>query len=106
MNVTDVTPRAMEAMIATWPGNIRELSNAIERAMLFCDGEAIDLPDLPAACSQGVRMGPDPLYSRRETGKYSFGQNSARNITVERLPPIFAIPPRRAAKPRTWDWIV
>lgn len=48
-NVTDVTPRAMEALtVYTWPGNIRELNNAIERAMLFCDGEMIDLPDLPA----------------------------------------------------------
>jgi DNA-binding NtrC family response regulator len=48
-NVTDVTPRAMEAMMAYhWPGNIRELNNAIERAMIFCDGESIDLPDLPS----------------------------------------------------------
>lgn len=48
-NVTDITPRAMEAMVAyAWPGNIRELHNAIERAVLFCDGEMIDLPDLPA----------------------------------------------------------
>lgn len=48
-NVTDISPRAMEALVAySWPGNIRELNNAIERAMLFCDGEVIDLPDLPA----------------------------------------------------------
>jgi DNA-binding NtrC family response regulator len=48
MNVIDVNPRAMEALVAySWPGNIRELSNTIERALLFCDGEAIDLPDLP-----------------------------------------------------------
>ncbi|HMN58873.1 MAG TPA: sigma-54 dependent transcriptional regulator [Anaerolinea sp.] len=47
-NVIDVTPRAMEALVAyRWPGNIRELSNSIERAMLFCNGEVIDLPDLP-----------------------------------------------------------
>jgi transcriptional regulator of acetoin/glycerol metabolism len=38
----------MEALVAyRWPGNIRELNNSIERAMLFCDGETIDLPDLP-----------------------------------------------------------
>lgn len=49
MNVIDVTPRAMESMMAySWAGNIRELANAMERALLFCDGEAIDLPDLPA----------------------------------------------------------
>jgi DNA-binding NtrC family response regulator len=49
LNVTDVNPRAIEAMMAyPWPGNIRELGNAIERAMLFCDGETIGLPDLPA----------------------------------------------------------
>lgn len=49
MNVTDVTARAMEALVRySWAGNIRELANAIERAMLFCDGQSIDLPDLPA----------------------------------------------------------
>ena len=31
-----------------WPGNIRELSNAIERAMLFCDDPVIDLSHLPS----------------------------------------------------------
>lgn len=49
MNVIDVAPRAMEALTAYhWPGNIRELNNAIERALLFCDGETINLADLPA----------------------------------------------------------
>jgi len=48
-NISDVTPRAMQSLVAyDWPGNIRELSNAIERAMLFCDDPAIDLPHLPA----------------------------------------------------------
>ena len=48
-NVQDVAPRAMKAMIDyDWPGNIRELSNAIERAVIFCDSGTIDLADLPA----------------------------------------------------------
>ena len=48
VNIQDVTPRAMEALINhTWPGNIRELRNVIERAMLFCDECSIDLPHLP-----------------------------------------------------------
>ncbi len=49
MNIIDITPRAMQALVSYhWPGNIRELSNTIERAMLFCDDPAIDLPHLPA----------------------------------------------------------
>jgi DNA-binding NtrC family response regulator len=49
MNVIDVKPRAMDALIAyDWPGNIRELSNSIERAILFCDEESIDLAHLPS----------------------------------------------------------
>ena len=47
-NIQDLTPRAMEALIAyDWPGNIRELRNAIERAIIFCDDAAIDLQHLP-----------------------------------------------------------
>ena len=51
-NITDVTPRALSALMAhTWPGNIRELKNVIERATLFCDEACIDLPHLPAELS-------------------------------------------------------
>jgi two-component system, NtrC family, response regulator AtoC len=49
MNVDKVTPMALKALTEyKWPGNIRELRNAIERAMLFSDGETIDLGQLPA----------------------------------------------------------
>jgi len=47
-NILDVSPAAMQALIDyEWPGNIRELSNAIERAVLFCDEPTIDLNHLP-----------------------------------------------------------
>ncbi len=55
VNIRDVTPRALQALMAhTWPGNIRELRNVIERAMLFCDEEAIDLPHLPYEIQPGA----------------------------------------------------
>lgn len=45
--VSGITPRAIEALKAHhWPGNIRELRHVIERAMLFCDDEEIDLGHL------------------------------------------------------------
>ena len=49
VNIQDVTPRAMEALINhPWPGNIRELRNVIERAMLFVDEVSKDLSNLPS----------------------------------------------------------
>jgi len=47
-NITGITPRALAALkAAPWPGNIRELRHLIERVMLFCDDEVIDIGHLP-----------------------------------------------------------
>lgn len=55
LNVTDISQRALEALVQyKWPGNIRELSNAIERALLFCDDAVIDLSHLPADICRSV----------------------------------------------------
>jgi len=46
--ISGITPRAIKALKKhTWPGNIRELRHVVERAMLFCDDEEIDLGHLP-----------------------------------------------------------
>jgi two-component system response regulator AtoC len=46
--VSDASPRAISALKAhPWPGNIRELRHTIERAMLFCDDEVLDIGHLP-----------------------------------------------------------
>ncbi|MEO2091293.1 MAG: helix-turn-helix domain-containing protein, partial [Gemmataceae bacterium] len=48
--LTGFTPAAREVIQRHhWPGNIRELRNAIERAVLLCKGTEIDGPDLPPA---------------------------------------------------------
>jgi two-component system response regulator AtoC len=53
-SVRDVGPQVMEALKAyDWPGNIRQLRNAIERAMLFTDNDILELahfsPDVVGA---------------------------------------------------------
>ena len=43
-----IAPGAMRALRAhSWPGNIRELRNVIERAVALCPGDVIELDDLP-----------------------------------------------------------
>jgi DNA-binding NtrC family response regulator len=43
-----IAPEAMQALLAhSWPGNIRELRNVIERAVALCPGDVIGLDDLP-----------------------------------------------------------
>jgi DNA-binding NtrC family response regulator len=49
-SVHGFTPAALEDLERYgWPGNIRELRNAVERALLSCRGEVIDVCDLPPA---------------------------------------------------------
>jgi DNA-binding NtrC family response regulator len=44
-----VSNTALKTLCAyDWPGNIRELINVVERAVLLCDGEEIGPEDLPA----------------------------------------------------------
>ncbi len=46
--VEGVTPEAMDYLLAhSWPGNIRELENAIERAVVFARSTGITPEDLP-----------------------------------------------------------
>ena len=39
-----------------WKGNVRELKNAVERAMIFCDRETIGVDDLPAELHGAKRI--------------------------------------------------
>jgi DNA-binding NtrC family response regulator len=63
-----IAPAALELLRAyRWPGNIRELRNVVERALVLCDGDAIDLAHLPldkmrpSASVLVPALGPDVL---------------------------------------------
>jgi DNA-binding NtrC family response regulator len=54
--VTHLDPEAVEALVAyDWPGNIRELENVLERAVVLADGPSVTLEDLPVELRQPGR---------------------------------------------------
>ena len=72
-NVTGYDREAEEAILAhDWPGNIRELENAIEHAVVLTDAERIRIVDLPEAAVHSPRpmlrlppsqeVSPDPRH--------------------------------------------
>jgi len=53
-SVNGMSDEALAALEAHgWPGNIRELENVLERTILFCKGDRIELADLPEDLSGG-----------------------------------------------------
>jgi DNA-binding NtrC family response regulator len=66
IKVRTISPDALEALSRhDWPGNVRELGNVIQRAVLACDGDEIDLGHLPYAIRAHMLAGlpdaaPDP----------------------------------------------
>lgn len=53
-SVRSVSPEAMRLLLdAPWPGNVRQLQHAVERAVLLCDGTDLHARDLPPELASG-----------------------------------------------------
>jgi len=64
--ISGVTNPALRILLDySWPGNVRELENAIEHAFVLCNGEHIDVFDLPVEILQmEYRPAPPPTESK------------------------------------------
>jgi DNA-binding NtrC family response regulator len=65
LKIESIADDALEAFAAyQWPGNVRELENVIERAVVLCDGKAIEKKHLPQLLRGGeevIDAGPPPV---------------------------------------------
>lgn len=61
--VRGFAPEALMTLVrAPWPGNVRQLENAIERAVVLCEGEMILPSDLPVELT--LSASPAPVAGR------------------------------------------
>jgi DNA-binding NtrC family response regulator len=68
---------ALEALVHhDWPGNIRELQNALERAVVFLDGDELRPSDLPAEILAPPRL-PAAQARLEEAGSLKAGRRLA-----------------------------
>jgi two-component system, NtrC family, response regulator AlgB len=62
-HLTGFSPQAEQALLRyDWPGNLRELRNVVERAVILAEGDTIELHDLPEELNQlldGHRSGAE-----------------------------------------------
>lgn len=75
-----ISPPAYELLLRyPWPGNIRELENAIEHALVLSESETIESQDLPVAV-QNWRAEGDPAPTKDDRGA-----TSLENMTLEEI---------------------
>ncbi len=69
-----------------WPGNLRELRNVVERALIFCDGDVITMDSLPDAFHNREESAIRPGYevSLKQLEEEHIRRILARETNMER----------------------
>ena len=88
--IEGLTPQAQEALLSyPWPGNLRELRNAIERAVIFAADPLVALSDLPGRVAiSAAATGGGPNASIEVGSPVSLDQLETEHIRLllERCP--------------------
>jgi transcriptional regulator with GAF, ATPase, and Fis domain len=82
--INQIEGAALDRLIHySWPGNIRELENSIERAVVLTEGDRITVQDLPLAVLSGQAsnlMGGARSKNKRGTGFLNLSASTPANL--------------------------
>ena len=93
--VRGLTPETRKLMMDySWPGNVRQLESAIERAILLCEGDLITIDDLPMEVRQESRPASEGAFKLPPEG-ISF-EDVERDLIMQALSE--KLPPEHAAQ--------
>jgi len=87
-NIRGIVPEALSLLMAyDWPGNIRELENAIERAFILCNQGIIAIRHLPEelAARYSEHTFPSDMQTARELVEAQSIQNALEQTGFNRL---------------------
>lgn len=77
----------------SWPGNLRELRNVVERAVILCHGDLIELEDLPDTldCKQEPTLAPGAKVSLEQLEEEHIRRILQRSKSLEEAAGILGI---------------
>ena len=86
----------------SWPGNIRELRNVIERATILTTGEEIEVTDLPSSLSETLAQSPSVggTYSIEEIEAEHIRQVLSRSKNLQQAATILKLDPTTLLRKR------
>jgi len=80
-----LTNEAMDALAGyDWPGNVRQLKNAVETLVIFNQGPVVDIDDLPAELREGSGAGGGGGVRRDQPVQASDGSQQRTMEAIER----------------------
>jgi two-component system response regulator AtoC len=81
-----IAPAALDALCEfEWPGNVRQLRHAIERAVIWADGDELDTDDLPSEVLSGSVVAANALRTGTDDTLPDTMERIERRILVDTL---------------------